>query len=564
MTSPPKSKKFYKILEPKQEIFNVLDSQDVSGTGGLFGTYTWYHRLVQGSAARTVRYREYDIMDADTDVSAALDIIAEEIMGNNPKSKLPLDIEVTAEYEQIVPSSLVVTVRAALKTWCAIQEWDKRLFQTVRKTIKYGDTFFIRPNERRKFDKLLFIHPKNVVGALVPENNVQKIIGWTIKTDFRNAAGMPGLNSELSFTGASDPEAYNVHPFSVDDVVRFTLNSDMSDDAPFGESVLKSIYKTFKQKELLEDSVLIYRIQRAPERRVFKIDVGRMHPGKVAAYLENIKNEFRQKKVPSFNGGKNTIESIYNPQSQNEDFFFATRPDGSGSTVDVLPSGQNLGELQDLEYFYKKMWRGLRIPQSYMDSNIEGGQFNDGAVGVAYMQEIIFTLMVERIQKQIEKTLDMEFKRFLYDQNIRVDTTVFKVVLPSPSNFAKSKQQQIDQALIGTYQNIADDKNLSPRFKLSRFLGLTREEIILNQRLLLEEKGINPDKATKADLVRLYNSEDAEMGGLDGGLSSGNELSQIPIDDEFENKDVNEDGEPVNSDDNLDNETQNNDNNLNQ
>lgn len=529
--------RFYKIIEPRSEPYNVLDNQDISGNAGLFGTYTWYHRLVQGSASRTIRYKEYDIMDADTDVSAALDIIAEEILGNNPKSKLPLDIEIVTENEQIVPSALVVTVKAALRTWCVLQDWNKRLFQTVRKTIKYGDAFFLRPTQK-KFDKLLFIHPKNVVGAIVPEDNLQKILAWSIKTDFRNATGMPGINAELSFTGSTDSNAQNISPFSANDVVRFTLNSDMSDEAPFGESILKSIYRTFKQKELLEDSVLIYRIQRAPERRVFQIDVGRMHPAKVAAYLQQIKDEFRQRKVPSYNGGKSTVESVYNPQTQNEDFFFAKRPDGSGSSVDVLPSGQNLGELQDLEYFYKKMWRGLRIPQSYMDANADGGQFNDGTVGVAYMQEIIFTLMIERIQKQIEATLDQEFKRFLYEQGIKVDNTVFKVVLPPPSNFAKSKQQQIDGALIQTYQNIKDDKTLSPRFMHKRFLGLSEEEIILNQRLKLEELGINPDKATKADLIRIYNPDDAELGGMDGGLGGNSDLSNIPIDAEMSEEDL--------------------------
>lgn len=522
-------KKIYKIVEPKTEPFGALDSQNTSGSAGLYGAYGWYHRLVQGSASRSVRYREYDIMDNDTDVSAALDIIAEEVTGNTPKSESPLEIKITSENEQMVSSALVVTVKAALKTWCTLQDWNKRLYPVIRQTLKYGDSFFLRP-QTKKFDKYLTIHPKNVIGAIVPENDVTRVLGWNIKTDYRKANNLGGNSSGLGLSGQTDANAYNIENFNESDVIRFTMNSDMSDEAPFGESILKSIYKTFKQKELLEDAVLIYRIQRAPERRVFKIETGKMPPNRVAAHLEQIKNEFRQKKVPAAYGGKNSVESVYNPQSQNEDFFLSMR-DGVGSTIETLPSGQNLGELQDLEYFYKKMWRGLRIPQSYMDSSSEGGTFNDGAVGIAYQQEIIFTLMIERYQKQIEETLDREFKRFLYEQKIRVDTTVFRVTLPEPSNFAKSKQQAIDAQMINVYQNIKDDENLSARFKLKRFLGLSEEEIIMNQRLKLEEMGINPDTAKKSDLIRIYNPSLAEQGGLDGGMG-GDPSLDVPIDDE--------------------------------
>ena len=145
-------KKIYKIIEPRQDPFTALDSQDVSGSGGAYGAYGWYHRLVQGSSSRSVRYREYDVMDNDTDVSAALDIIAEEVTGNTPKSEEPLVIKITSENEQMVASSLVVTLKAALKTWSTIQDWNKRLYPTVRQTLKYGDTFYIRPTTK-KFDK---------------------------------------------------------------------------------------------------------------------------------------------------------------------------------------------------------------------------------------------------------------------------------------------------------------------------------------------------------------------------------------------------------------------------
>lgn len=513
-------KKFFKIVQPRSDLFTAVDNQDIAGNMGMYGNYTWYHRLVQGSASRMVRYREYDLMDNDVDVARALDLTAEEVAGNQTKLEAPLKLQITAEHEQDVSSSVVVTLNAALKTWCNIQQWGIRLFPTIRNTLKYGDSFFIRPT--KKFDKFLFMHPKNVVGALVLETDVTKVEGWHIKTDFKRTQAQPGVTNDVAFTGANDPHAHNIDLFKANEVIRFTLNNDMTDEAPFGESILKTIYKTFKQKELLEDSLIIYRIQRAPERRVFYIDVGKMPPHKVAAHLESIKNEFRQKKVPTPFGGKNHIESVYNPQSMNEDFFFAKRGAEGGTTVETLPSGQNLGELQDLDYFFKRLWRGLRIPQSYMDNTVEGGvPFSDGKVGIAYMQEIIFTLYIERLQKQIEQTLDKEFKRFLYEQNIKIDSTIYRIILPPPTNFKNSRDQAMDAELINNYNNIIENDYISPRFAQRKYLKMEEKDFLLNQRMKLEEKGIDPDKATKADLMRLYSPEDAEAGGFDGGMGGG-------------------------------------------
>lgn len=511
-------KKFFKIIEPKRDLFTALDNQDIAGNLGMYGNYTWYHRLVQGSASRMVRYREYDLMDNDVDVARALDLVAEEVAGNQSKTENPLIIQITAQHEQDIPSSVVVTLNAAIKTWCAIQQWNIKLFPTIRNTIKYGDYFFLRPN--KKFEKFLPVHPKNVVGALVNEDDITKVAGWHIKTDFKKTQALPGVNREASFVGSNDPHAYNVSNFSNEDVIRFTLNTDMSEEAPFGESILRAVYKTFKQKELLEDALIIYRIQRAPERRVFKIEVGMMPPAKVAAHLEQVKNEFRQKRVPSPYGGQDRIESVYNPQSQNEDFFVPKRQ-GQGTDIEVLPAGMNLGQLEDLDFFFKKLWRGLRIPQSYMDNSAEGGStFSDGKVGIAYMQEILFTLYIERLQKQIEQTFDKEFKRFLFDQNIKIDPTIFKVILPSPTNFSKSREQAMEADLINNYNAIAENPNISPRFAQTKYLKMTKEDFLINQRMMLEEKGINPDTATKADLIRLYSPDDSELGGHDGGLGS--------------------------------------------
>lgn len=508
--------KVFKIIDPRSQEVDLTDNRDYTGQGNLYGNYTWYNRIVHGSAQRTVRYREYDVMDADVDVARALDIIAEEMAGNNPKTETPLMIKLELDGGVKIQSKLVATLNAALKTWCNIHDWRNRTFKIARSAVKYGDCFFLRPE--KKNGRYIYIHPKNVIGAIVSEHDISDVRGWHIRTDSRASEQSPNTGQLYFNIGGQIGDA-NVQVFKQEDVIRFTLNDEMSDEAPFGRSILADAFRAFKQKQLLEDAILIYRIQRAPERRVFYIDVGNIHPSKVAQHLEGIKNEIKQKKIPTSGGGTGSVESIYNPQSMNEDFYFAQYKDGTGSRVETLPGGQGLGELADLDYFYKRMWRGLRIPASYIDPNAEGGVANDGKVGIAYLQEVKFALYIERLQANLESTFDAEFKRFLRDSNIIVDESLFKVVLPAPSNFDVSRRQEMDNALLGTYANADGISSLSKRFALRKYLQLSDEEIIMNERMLREEKGLDPNGDYR-DLPKLYSPDDAEAGGFEGGLGS--------------------------------------------
>lgn len=510
-------KKIYKIIDPRSMEVDVTDNRDFSGVGNLYGNYTWYHRLIHGSANRIVRYREYDVMDSDVDVARALDIIAEEIAGNNPKTETPLQIKLELDGGVKVQSKVVATLNAALKTYCNIQDIKNRIFSIARNTIKYGDAFFMRPE--KKHSRYIFCHPKNVIGAVVSEHDTTDIKGWHIRSDLR-AAEQNTNSGQMYFNVGGNIGDANVNVYKSEDVIRFSMNDDMSDEAPFGRSVLADAFRAFKQKQLLEDALIIYRVQRAPERRVFYIDVANIHPAKVSQHLEQIRNEIKQKRIPTSNGGGNSqVESIYNPQSMSEDFYFAKYKDGQGSSVETLPGGQSLGELQDLDYFYRKLWRGLRIPQSYIDATSEGGAFNDGKVGIAYLQEVKFALYIERLQSCFESTFDKEFKRFLRDCNILVDESIFKVTLPPPSNYDVSRKQAMDAELLNNYSSADGIQSLSKRFALKKYLQLTDEELIMNERMLREEKGMNPNGDYR-DLPKLYQPEDAEAGGFEGGLGS--------------------------------------------
>lgn len=512
-------KQYYKIIAPNAQSIDTLDNHDTTGTGGLYGNFTWYNRLVQGSPSRLQRYREYDTMDTDVHVAMALDIIAEEMVGNNGKGGDAFELVLTPNGSNLIPNRTVTTLRAALKTWVTMHEWKTRMYDICRDVVKYGDAFFLRPE--KKNGKYIFVHPKSIIGAIVSEMDVTDIKGWHLKNDAKHTTPS---GSGMLFNLTSNVGDASVTAMDKDKIVRFSLNNDMSDEAPFGISILRNAYKSFKQKELLEDALIIYRVQRAPERRVFYINTGKMPPHKVAHHLEQIKNEIKQKKIPSRNGDNSAgmVDSNYNPASMNEDFFFSEGADGKGSRVEVLPGGQNLGELQDLDYFFNKMWMGMRIPQSYINGSADGGAiFNDGRVGIAYLQEIKFSLYIERLQGRIEAVFDLEFKRFLHENNIVVDPTLYHLELPQPSNFSKSKDQQMDAELLNTLISADGIPYISKRFALQKYGQMSQEDILLNERMLREERGIDANNDGLKDLPMLYFPEEAEAGGLDGGLSGG-------------------------------------------
>jgi hypothetical protein len=511
---------YYKLVTPTSPVTAVTDNQNVNSSSAAYGNYTWYQRIVMGSATRLTRIREYDIMDSDVEVARALDIIAEEMTTPNTKTDMVLDLDMQSEDAQDIDNNIVMTLRAALRHWSNMHKISSgRLFKIARTAIKYGDCYF---KKRDSFKGWEWIPPVNVIAAVVDAEDITEVVGWQVRTGSKvpgtsggtTASDMP--NTTINAMGTQ----YTTEYVDASNMICFSLNDDMSDTAPFGESVLRAIYRAHKQKELLEDAIIIYRIQRAPERRVFYIDTGEMPPHRKKQYLETIKNEIRQKKVPSAMGGQDSIDSVYNPMSMLEDIFLSQSSTGRGNKVEVLPGGQGLGNLEDLQYFIDKVMRGLRVPISWMKGGSDGAMFNDGKLGAAYIEEQQFARFVERLQLNIEETLDSEFKSFLFSSNINIDPTLFKIKLPKPSNYEKYKQADMDGTLLGVMSSVDSVPYMSKRFVMSRYLQLSEDEIITNEELLKQERGLDPN--ADAMIAKLYAPAADGMGGeMGGGMGVG-------------------------------------------
>ena len=542
-------KKYFSVVSQDGTLSPVSRNTASQGNYNDFGKRNYSSYLPEvytGHPNRVNRYSQYDSMDADSEINAALDIIAEFCTQINTDNQTPFEIK----YNDNPTESEVMVLRKALKQWTSLNKLDKRAFRIFRNCIKYGDVFFVRDPET---NEMLHIDAQKVDKVIVneaegkrPEQyvvrdlniNLQNLTATEVPNQTSYSGGATGQNqgyqgyqgvgnyaTQQSSGGASSTSRFqenmNQYAINAEHVVHASLSEGIGENYPFGTSILEQVFKVFKQKELLEDAILIYRIQRAPERRIFYIDVGNMPSHLAMQFVERVKNEIHQRRLPSSTGGgTNMMDAAYNPLSTNEDYFFPQTAEGRGSKVDTLPGGTNLGEIDDLRYFTNKLYRGLKIPAAYLPTGPDDGanpQYNDGRVGTAYIQELRFNKYLERLQTLICDPMDMEFKRFCKARGINVDSSMFKLKFNPPQNFASYRQVEMDNSRVQVFQGLAETPYMSKRFAMERFLGMTQDEIKRNQKLWMEENGEDTTVDAGADAMR---SAGVTPGGIQGDLGT--------------------------------------------
>lgn len=480
-------------------------------------------QVYRGRYDRLERYKLYDWMDSDSDISRALDLIAEHCTDKNDDGQF-WDFDWTMEPTEEESALL----KENLDQWTKINEWDQnRLFRSIRNVMKYGDEFFFRNPDTFE---LYRIHPKHVLGALVHPESVE-VVAWIVRNFTLNTENLElavdnkGLQDNIKSLSLTSgfrntkviPAIHMVHlTLSEGKFAGASSDDDPSDRYnnrwPFGESWLEQASKTFKQRELLEDATLIHRVQRAPSRTVWYIDTGKARSDRASWMVHNFKNELNQKRIPQFIGqdGKRTVDSVYNPISQLEDIYIPVSFEQRGSKVETL-EGQPWNELPDLQYFTKKMMRALRVPHSWLLGPEEGGSvFNDGRVGVAYQEEIEFSKFCTRVQKHTAPEFDTEFKIYCKIRDVNVMASDFEMTMVPPTNYDDFKQNARDQDNINVWASVKDEPDISRRFSRKKYLNWTDDDIVENERMVLEER-FSPKDA----------NDFAELGGPGGGFGGG-------------------------------------------
>jgi len=267
-----------------------------------------------------------------------------------------------------------------------------------------------------------------------------------------------------------------------------TWNEDKTFRVPFIENARRA----YRQLTLIEDSIIIYRLVRAPERLVFNVDVGNMSPPKAESYMRKLMQNYWSKKT--FNLDQDKRVNSFNPQSILDAFWFPKREGSEGTNVTTLPGGQNLGELQDLVYFVKKLYKALKVPTNRAE--LESSYQADANV---LREELKFANFIVRLQAKFAKGLKESFVTHLKLKNLwknfELRENAFDLTFTPPRNYYELRKQQILDLKLNNFNSITQNESIAKGYAQKIFLGWNDEQIKANREWLRKDAALQHEIA---------------------------------------------------------------------
>ena len=280
---------------------------------------------------------------------------------------------------------------------------------------------------------------------------------------------------------------------------------------------IENARRAYRQLSLIEDSIVIYRLVRAPERLVFNVDVGNMSPPKAEAYLRKLMTNYWSKRTYDADQGA-TVQK-FNPQSMLDSFWFAKRQGSEGTSVTQLAGGANLGELTDLMYFVKKLYKSLKVPSTRLNPD---DPYKDGAD--ILREELKFARFVIRQQQRFASGLKNGFITHLKLKGIYEDMKLrdahIDLTFNVPTNFYELREQQKFQLRAENFNTITQSDFVSKTYAQKKYLGWSDSEVMANREFLRK------DKELMWELSQIENTgpDWREAGTLTGAAATSGEL----------------------------------------
>ena len=379
---------------PKGPSFVQKDSLDGSqpiAGGGYFGYSIDLDGVVRNDYDLISRYREM-VLQPECD-SAVDDVVNETICGNFD------DVPVTVELSNLkVSEKIKKLIREEFDEILRLLDFENRSYEIFRRWYVDGRLFYhkvIDPkNPKGGLIDLRYIDPRKIRKVTeYEEKKPEQLRGMDLNTQLTQRAASyflynpKGLKNSTNQGMKIAPDSITYCHSGVQD-----LNKNM---------VLSHLHKAIKavnQLRMIEDSLVIYRLSRAPERRIFYIDVGNLPKNKAEQYLREVMGRYRNKLVYDANTGE--IKDDKKFMSMLEDFWLPRREGGRGTEITTLPGGQNLGELEDVKYFQKKLYKSLNVPNSRLETETT---FNIGRAAEITRDEVKFQKFVARLRKRFSE-----------------------------------------------------------------------------------------------------------------------------------------------------------------
>ncbi len=402
-----------------------------------------YQRTLYFDTDRLQAYQDYRAMDMSPEIAAALNIIRDEALTRSASGDI---VEIYSDNSRIKD-----VIKDLLHKRLNI-EFNAKLW--IRDLVKYGDYFV-----HLHIDKDEGIYDFQ---TLRPE-------------DMHREDGYDGKPGAVRFRYDMVNEYFDEWQ-----IAHFRLIEDTM-KIPYGRSILDPARKLWKQLQLAEDSMLVYRITRAPERRVFYIEVGNLEDGDVKTYVQKIQNQL--KKQPIVDSRTGNINMKYNPMNITEDYFIPIRGDKS-SRIDTLPGASNLSDIQDIEYLQNKLFASLQVPKAYLNyaESMPGGSTLSQA-------DLRFARTINGIQEVFLMELRRIVNIHLYFAGFKDDIDNFTLTLTNPSTqqeLLKLETQKARLEVANEYYKPDATSFTSWTWVMENILGFSKQEI----KLILKQKKI--------------------------------------------------------------------------
>ena len=420
--------------------------------------------LPEQESVRRRRYKEYEEMDEYPEISSAFDIYADDATQKDLKGN------------RFIVHTDNRLIKEEVSRLFKVIKLDSQLWDIARSTVKFGDCFIEividLNNPKAGVQRIKVLNPTYIL-------RVENEYGYL--TDFLQE--LPSQNDWEAF-GAISQEMSTRKFIELDknQIVHFRLYSTDVGYYPYGKSVAAGTRSTFRSLKMMEDAMLIYRLQRAPERRVFYIDVGQMPSSKAEMYIERIKQKFKKEKY--YDTSRNTINERYNPLSADEDFFVPIKGKSQGTKVETLPGAQNLGDIDDVKYFRDKILASMKVPKDYI---VEKDKSPERKSNLSQL-DVKFARTITRVQQNIETGLEEIAKRHLLIKGFPpLEVASMSISLSEPGDmFLKRKLDIEDQrtAVVSQVQNLGLFSNQTI---LEDFYELNEDEIEEEKKKLLAE-----------------------------------------------------------------------------
>lgn len=451
-----------------------------------YNPYDYMNSAIMVNHNRAERYLDFDQMEYMPELASALDIYADEMTTHSILTPL-LKIDCHNEELKSILEELYYNVLNI----------DSNLFSWCRNMCKYGDYFLYLDIDEKM----------GITSAIgLPLRELERLEGED-KTN-PNYIQYQWNNGGLTF------ENWQMAHFRV-------LGNDKY--APYGTSVLESARRIWRQLTLMEDAMMAYRIVRAPERRVFKIDVGGIPPEDIEQYMQKVITNMKRHQLVDPDNGQ--MDLRYNPMSVEEDYYLPVRQ-GSATTIESLPGGQNAAAIDDVNYLRDKMFSAIKIPKSYL-SQLD--QMPEEKTTLA-QKDIRFARTIQRLQRSVVAELEKIGIIHLYTLGYRGEDIIsFNLSLNNPSKLAQIQELEFIKQKFEV-AGAAQDTMFSRRWIAEHIFGLDNEEFLRNQRERYFDKKMDKSLEATAEEPAF----DAPIGGGDLGTGElGDELGGEELGDEL-------------------------------